>query len=99
MHRLFFCVFGEFQAPPIGLEYELQRVESVTVDPLEDAGEKRLFRYVWTWSQCRSLLQDCFLAGGELTGTSLPTPVTSVLVASFDFPSSVCAEEQEVMTA
>ena len=30
--RLFFSVSGEFQAPPIGLEYELQRVESFSVD-------------------------------------------------------------------
>ena len=33
MLRLFFSVFAEFQAPPIGLEYELQRVESFTIDP------------------------------------------------------------------
>ena len=32
MLRLFFSIFGEFQAPPIGLEYKLQRVESVTMD-------------------------------------------------------------------
>ena len=29
---LFFSVFGEFQAPPIGLEYELQCGESYTMD-------------------------------------------------------------------
>ena len=34
MCRLFFCsVFGEFKAPPIGLECELQRFESFSVDP------------------------------------------------------------------
>ena len=33
MLHLFFSISGEFQAPPIGLEYELQRVESFTVDP------------------------------------------------------------------
>ena len=33
MRRLFFSIFGELHAPPIGLEYELQRVESFTVDP------------------------------------------------------------------
>ena len=32
MLRLFFSVFGEFQTPPIGLEYELKRVESFTMD-------------------------------------------------------------------
>ena len=35
MFRLFFYVFGDFQAPPIGLEYELQRVESFTMDHLD----------------------------------------------------------------
>ena len=45
--------FGEFQAPPRGLEYELQRTESFSVDPCgrryswndaeEDRGKKRLF--------------------------------------------------------
>ena len=53
MLRLFFSVFGEFQAPLIGLEYELKRVESFTMDPLGrkyswndakgDEGEKRSF--------------------------------------------------------
>ena len=47
MLNLFFSVFGEFQAPPIGLEYELQRVESFSVDLLgckltwKDAKEDR----------------------------------------------------------
>ena len=48
MLHLFFSIFGEFQAPPIGLEYELQRVESLDLfgrkyfwnDASED-GEKR----------------------------------------------------------
>ena len=39
--RLFLSVFGEFQAPPIGLEYELKRVESFTVDP---------FGRQWSWN-------------------------------------------------
>ena len=30
---LFFSVFGEFQAAPVGLEYELQRVELFSVGP------------------------------------------------------------------
>ena len=33
MLRLFFAAFGEFQAPPRGLECELQRFESFSVDP------------------------------------------------------------------
>ena len=33
MFRVFFSVFGECQAPPIGLEYELQRFRSFSVDP------------------------------------------------------------------
>ena len=58
MLHLFFSVFGEFQAPFIGLEYELQCVESFTVDQfgrkynwndVEEDGKKRLFWYVWTW--------------------------------------------------
>ena len=32
MLRLFFSVFGEFQASPIGLEHELWCFESLTVD-------------------------------------------------------------------
>ena len=54
-------VFGEFKAPPIGLEYELQRVESFTMDPFgrkyswndaeEDGGEKIvLLRVDVAWS-------------------------------------------------
>ena len=50
MLHLFFSIFGEFQAPPIGLEYELQRVESLDLfgrkyfwnDASED-GEKDSF--------------------------------------------------------
>ena len=51
--RLFVSIFGEFQAPPIGLGYELQRVESFTIDQFwckyswndaeEDGGEKDRF--------------------------------------------------------
>ena len=33
MLHLFFFVFGEFQAPPIGLEYELQHFQLFSVDP------------------------------------------------------------------
>ena len=59
---LFFYVSGEFQAPPIGLEYELLRVESFTMDlfgckyswMMEDGGEKSLFWYMWTWPKARS---------------------------------------------
>ena len=32
MLRVFFFALGEFQAPPIGLEYELQHFESFSVD-------------------------------------------------------------------
>ena len=45
MLRLFFPTFGEFQAPPRGMECELQRFESFSVDPCghgyscNDAGE------------------------------------------------------------
>ena len=50
---LFFCVFGEFLAPPIGLEYQLKCIESFTRDlfghkyswndAVEDGGEKDNF--------------------------------------------------------
>ena len=33
MLRVFFSIFGECQAPPIGLEYELQRFQSFSVEP------------------------------------------------------------------
>ena len=33
MLRLFFFVFGEFQVPPIDIDYELQHFESFSVDP------------------------------------------------------------------
>ena len=33
MLRVFFCVFGECQAPPIGFKYELQRIWAFSVDP------------------------------------------------------------------
>ena len=52
MLRLFFSVFCEFQVPPMGLEYELKRVESFTMDPFgcsyswndakEDVGERKI---------------------------------------------------------
>ena len=51
-----FSVFGEFQAPPIGLKSELQHVEFFTkfrldADILETilrkTGEKSLFWYMW----------------------------------------------------
>ena len=50
LHR-FSSVFGEFQAPPIGLEHKLQRFKSFPVDPFghkyswndaEEDGEKRI---------------------------------------------------------
>ena len=54
MLRLFFSIFGEFQVPPIGLEYELQHFWSFWVDPYgskyswknaeEDGGKKDRFR-------------------------------------------------------
>ena len=40
MLRLFFSVFGEFHAPPIGLEHELKHVELFTMDPF-------LRKYSW----------------------------------------------------
>ena len=33
MLRLFFSIFGEFQTPPMGVEYELKRVELFTMGP------------------------------------------------------------------
>ena len=33
MLPVFFSVFGECQAPPTGLEYELQRFQSFSLDP------------------------------------------------------------------
>ena len=44
MLGLFFYVFGEFQGPPIGLEYELKHAESFTMDPF---GRK----YVWNYAK------------------------------------------------
>ena len=44
MLRLFFSVFGKFQAPPIGLEYELKCVESFTMDP---------FRRKYSWNDAK----------------------------------------------
>ena len=60
--RLFFSVFGEFEAPPIGLQYELQLVELLKMDQFrcrysrnnakEYGGEKdRFVCYVWKWPQ------------------------------------------------
>ena len=58
MHSLslFFSNFGEFQVPPIGLEYELQCFESFSVDPFgrkyswndaeEDRGKKIVLVHV-----------------------------------------------------
>ena len=53
LRLFFFSAFGELQAPPIGLEYELQRFESFSVDPFgrkysrndaeEDGGKKDCF--------------------------------------------------------
>ena len=41
MLRLFFSVFGEFQAPPIALEYELQPLELFTIDPFRQCQGRR----------------------------------------------------------
>ena len=35
MLRLFFSIFGRCQAPPIGLEYELQHFQSFSVDHMD----------------------------------------------------------------
>ena len=53
LRLFFFSALGELQAPPIGLEYELQRFESFSVDPFgrkysrndaeEDGGKKDCF--------------------------------------------------------
>ena len=42
--RLFFSVFGEFQVPPIGLEYELKHVEPFTMDP---------FGHKYSWNDAK----------------------------------------------
>ena len=42
--RLFFSVFGEFQVPPIGLEYALQCVESFSMD---------LFGRKYSWNDAK----------------------------------------------
>ena len=44
---LFFSVFGEFQVPPIGLEYELQR-GSVWTQIFLKRCQERSFWYVWS---------------------------------------------------
>ena len=51
MLRVFFSAFGEFQAPPIGLEYKLQRFWSFSVDLYGrnyswDAGEKEKIVFI-----------------------------------------------------
>ena len=61
MLHVFISVFGEYQAPPIGLKYELQRFQSFSVDLCgrkyswndaeEDGEKKRLFSPVWTAPQ------------------------------------------------
>ena len=55
VHNLFFFVFGEFQAPPIALEYSVFSLfQWIHLDAniLEmmprKMGNKRLFWYVWT---------------------------------------------------
>ena len=62
MLLLFFSVFGEFQTPPVDLEYELKLAESFTLDPFgckyswndaeEDGGKKDCYGIiVWTWTE------------------------------------------------
>ena len=53
MHMLRLSIFGEFQAPPIGQEYELKRVESLTMDPF---GRK----YSWNDAKEGKEKKDCF---------------------------------------
>ena len=51
---LLFSIFGEFQAPSIGLEYELQCVESFPVDPF-------VCKYSWNNAKESSFpKKDCF---------------------------------------
>ena len=74
MHMLpLFFVFCEFQAPPIGLEYELRRVEPFTMDPFgrkyswndakEDGGKKIVLVHVdmaWVcWNPAASVFLTC----------------------------------------
>ena len=49
---LFFSIFSGFQVPPIGLEYELKRVESFTVDPW--------MKIFLEWCQVNRGGKDCF---------------------------------------
>ena len=51
MLRLLFSIFGEFQAPPISLECELQRFESFSVDP---CGRK------YSWNDAKEGKKDHF---------------------------------------
>lgn len=68
MLRLFLSVFGEFQTPPIGLEYELQCVESFLMDPLDAnifkrcqgrRGRKKVVQVTWTWLELISMWSNC----------------------------------------
>ena len=56
--RHLFSVSGEFQVPPIGLEYEIKRIESFPMDSFgrkyswndsKEDGAKELFWCMWTW--------------------------------------------------
>ena len=64
MLRLFSVSSGEFQVPPIGLKYELQRLSHFQWIHLDTnsfetmprkTGEKILFWYVWTRPKLRGL--------------------------------------------
>ena len=68
------------QVAAIGLEYELQHVESFTMDPFrckyswndaEEDGEKRLFWYVWTWTNIFSMSTGCVFPHGCLRNEML----------------------------
>ena len=69
---LFFSVLGEFQAPPIGLEYELQcfgRFQWIRMDTniLETmprkTEENKIVSYVWTSLKQSSLLRSLVWIG------------------------------------
>ena len=58
MLRVFFSIFGECQVPPRGLEYELQRFQSLSVDP---CGRK----YSWNVPEEDGEKKVCFRPSGQ----------------------------------
>ena len=88
---LFFSVFGEFQAPPISLECELQRFESFSVDLCghkysrndvkTDRGKKRLFWYMWTRPTSQNMLGSAWTTPSPLK-SSAATRTTNPEVTS-----------------